>query len=125
MFSRRISIAKRLSLAFMTMVALIAVIGFTGFRGAREIQQRLERIYSENLFAVASLLETDRDLQRLLVAERTIIFENSKSDLFRELVETHKQALEQADLHWSQYEKLAKSSQESEAAARYEQARVE
>ena len=81
-----LKIKYKLTAGFAVMIVFIGVIGWNGYRSVRKIDGHLEDISSVRLSSIDYLLQADRDLQQLLVAERSMIFANTKSDVFQTLV---------------------------------------
>ncbi|WP_320043872.1 methyl-accepting chemotaxis protein [uncultured Desulfobacter sp.] len=116
-------IGTRLLIGFATMILFMAGIGFCGLYSVNQIEQRLEEIFSKRLPSIDYLLEADRDLQQLLVAERSMIFANPKSDLFKNLVNDYEANLKQAAERWEKYKVLADKPEEKALFSDYEKAR--
>jgi methyl-accepting chemotaxis protein len=72
-----------------------------------------------------SLIQTDRDLQQLLVAERSMIFENAQSETFKALVADYDENFRQSKERWEKYKKLATTDEEKAIIPKYEKARAE
>ncbi|MBN2125386.1 MAG: MCP four helix bundle domain-containing protein, partial [Deltaproteobacteria bacterium] len=120
-----LKVGGRLILGFSVMILFMAGIGFAGFRSIHQINGNLEEIFAVNLPSMDYLLETDRDLQQLLVAERSLIFSNARSEIFKKLVEEYEENLQQSDARWEKYKALAETPEEKELIAGYEKAREE
>jgi methyl-accepting chemotaxis protein len=82
----RLKVSGRLSIGFALMIVLMAVNGFEGSMSIRKIHGSLENIFSVRMPSLDYLLEADRDLQQALVAERSVIFANANSDIFKQMV---------------------------------------
>ena len=83
---KNMKIGPRIVFGFSLMILFMGVIGFTGYGSVNTIDKLLGDIFSLRLPSMDYLLQTDRDLQQLLVAERSMIFANADSDVFKELV---------------------------------------
>jgi len=118
-------ISTKLIVGFSVMIMLIALIGFMGFNNAGTIQKQLAAIFDTNLPGIANLLEADRDLQQLLVAERSLVFANANSDIFKNLIKDYEENLQQAATRWEKYKSLAQTDAEKTLFAKYEEARQE
>ncbi|MCG8553636.1 MAG: methyl-accepting chemotaxis protein [Desulfobacterales bacterium] len=116
-------IGTRLLIGFATMILFMAGIGFCGLYSVNQIKQRLEGIFSKRLPSIDYLLQADRDLQQLLAAERSMIFANPKSDLFKNLVDDYEANLAQATERWEKYKVLADKPEEKALFSDYEEAR--
>jgi len=107
------------------MIPFMACIGFAGYNGIQNIMNDLRDIFSVRMPSVDYLLQADRDLQQLLVAERSMIFSNAKSDVFTELLEEYETKLKQSQERWEKYKALPKSPAEEALVTEYEKARKE
>lgn len=105
------------------MILFSAGIGLVSFNSITNISHNLNDIFATNLPGIDYLIETDRDLQQLLVAERSMIFANTNSQVFTDLVEEYETNLKQADELWQKYKLIAASSEEKELIPQFEKAR--
>ncbi len=64
------------------MIVIVVSIGLVSYFNARTIQDELDEISDVRLPSLDYLLQVDRDLQQLLVAERSMIFSEKTSDAF-------------------------------------------
>jgi methyl-accepting chemotaxis protein len=115
-------IGVRLSFAFLAMFILTTMISVIGYWGAYTINQSVDDIFSVRLPSVDYLLEADRDLQQLLVAERSMIFADAQSDTFSDLLNSYTENLEQAKKRFGKFKALAQTEQERELIAGFETA---
>jgi methyl-accepting chemotaxis protein len=122
---RNLKLRFKLIAGFSVMIVLMGVIGVTGYLSTHKIQIELEEIFSVRLPSIDLLLQVDRDLQQLLVAERSMIFTNVESDTFKELKDEYHTNLKQADERWEKLKQLPSSSEEQVLMAIYERAHGE
>ena len=115
-------IGSRLTLSFFAMFGISAVISTVGYLGAKNINGSLDQIFSKRLPSINYLLQADRDLQQLLVAERSMIFSNARSDSFANLLKDYAENLDQAKTRFEKYKALADSKQEKDLIAGFETA---
>jgi methyl-accepting chemotaxis protein len=120
-----LKVGTKLIIGFSVMILMMGIIGFEGYRGIRQVQHSLDEIFTVAMPSIDYLLETDRDLQQLLVAERSMIFANASSDVFQQLVSDYETNLEQADTRWGKYKALARTAEEKALIPGYEKAREE
>jgi methyl-accepting chemotaxis protein len=71
------------------------------------------------------LIEADRDLQQLLVAERSMIFTEANSAQFQKFIEDYETNMKQADTRFGKFKALATSTEEMAFIPEYEKARAE
>jgi methyl-accepting chemotaxis protein len=117
---RNLKVGIKLMLGFSLMILLMGVIGFTGYSSSKNIQHHLNDIFGVRLPSIDYLIEADRDMQQLLVAERSMIFANAKSDIFKKLLEDYETNLKQVEERWGKYKALATTPQEQEIIPQFE-----
>jgi methyl-accepting chemotaxis protein len=122
---RRLNVGSKLILAFAAMILLMGIIGFTGYQSCKNINHNLAEIFAVRLPSIDYLIQADRDLQQLLVAERSMIFANAKSDVFKKLLDEYKENLAQSDERWEKYKALMSTTEEKAILPKYEAARGE
>lgn len=122
---RNLKIGSKLLIGFSFSMILMVVVGLNGFISVKRVQSNLEDIFAIRLPSIEYLIETDRDLQQLLVAERSMIFADVSSDTFKELLNEYEMNLKQANERWGKYKAIAMTSQEKELISKYEKARDE
>ena len=91
-----LKIGKKLGLGFAVMIAFIAIIGFVGFHNVTAIQGELQGLLNQRLPSTQYLLSADRDLQQLVVAERSMVFSQVGTELFDSLVKDYEENLAQS-----------------------------
>ena len=109
---KELKVSTKLIFGFSIMLVFMVVIGLAGYRSITNINNNLEDIFAVRLPSIDNLIEADRDLQQLLVAERSMIFTNVKSDLFNELVSEYETNLKQSDDRFNRYRALATTPEE-------------
>ena len=85
----------------------------------------LQEIFAVRLPSIDYLLQADRDLQQLLVAERSMSFANAKSDTFKDLVTEYEDNFRQSQERWEKYKALPVSPEEAAIIPLYDKARDE
>ncbi len=118
-------LARKLFLAFSVILLLALVIGYVGFRGVRITNDLLNQTSRDLLKSVDLVNQADRDLQQLLVAERSLITVNARSDQFRKLLADYEENVRQSDERWLAYKQLARSAEELRVIRQYEAMRKE
>lgn len=120
---RNLNVGTKLVFGFSVMILLMGIIGLTGYRSASNIEQNLEEIFQVRLPSIDYIIEADRDLHQLLVAERSMIFSNTKSDVFQQLVAFYEENLQQSNERWEKYTALASTDEEKALIPKYEEVR--
>ncbi|WP_027184688.1 HAMP domain-containing methyl-accepting chemotaxis protein [Desulfovibrio inopinatus] len=98
--------------SYTILIVSLGIIGFIGYEAAEFIGTGLTDIAEYSLPGIDNLMEADRDLQQLLVAERTMIFTDVSSDTFKKLVEAYEDRLQQAAERFGKYAIIARSPEE-------------
>ena len=117
-----LQIGYKLLLIFGLLAILLLATGIMGIYGARAINGDLQKVFNTHLPSMNLLLEADRDLQQLLVAERSMIFANVKSDEFKGLVEDYDGNLAQVKERFAKYILLAEEPEEKAIIPQFEAA---
>ncbi|MBN1847249.1 MAG: MCP four helix bundle domain-containing protein [Deltaproteobacteria bacterium] len=127
MFSwlKNLNIRDKLIIGFSIMILFLSIVGFTGYQNIKNIQKNLEDIFLVRLPAIDYLIEADRDLQQLLVSERSMIFANTSSEVFNNLVKDYEENLEQSEERWGKYKALPITLEEKSILQKYEKIREE
>ena len=120
-----LKIQTKLLTGFGIMVLLIGIIGFSGYRSVRNLHGSMDQVIRVQLPSLDFLIEADRDLQQLLVAERSMLFTDPQSKLFSEFVEEYEANFKQSDTRWNKYKALAMTDAEKAVFDTYENARRE
>lgn len=120
---RNLKISRKLALGFSTMLALILILGVRGIIGVNTIESGMDVIFQTQLPSIDYLIECDRDLQQMLVAERSMIFANAASDEFKSLLDDYYENQKQADERWNNFKKLVSGDKVNALITEYEKAR--
>ena len=120
-----LKVGTKLLISFFTMILLMGIIGFSGYFSMHRIQTQLDAIFSIRLPSIDYLIEADRDLQQLIVAERSMMFIDVKSDNFKELLDDYHTNMKQFQERWNKYKNLATFQEEKDIFPIFEKAREE
>lgn len=124
-FFKDLKISVKLSVSFSILLLFMGLIAGNGYYSVNKIEHTLEDIFTLRLPSIDYLIQADRDMQQLLVAERSMIFANSKSDIFKTLVDDYETNFKQVEERWNKYKALASSPEEKALIPEFEKARVE
>ncbi len=119
----RLSIRSKLMMVFGVLLLLLVLVGVSGYSGMRIFHNRLEEVGEVRLPAMDFLIEADRDLQQLLVAERSLLLMEPNTQAFRDFLSEHQENLEQSETRWQSYKKLADTPEEEAFFDDYDRAR--
>lgn len=121
---KNFKIRLKLSMGFSVVIIFMGFIAFAGYLGMRKIDHQLELTLVQ-LSILDSITESDRDLQQLLVAERSLIFSKPGTDTFKSLVDDYETNMAQSKERMDKYISMATSTEELALIAKYEDARKE
>lgn len=112
----------RLITSYSMIIFSLFIVGGTGCYAAKSIHSALQDIFLRFLPGIDYLIEADRDLQQLLVAERSMIFTQVKTENFDKLVDDYRENLSQAKERMDKYAKLAETTEERTLIREFETA---
>lgn len=118
-----LKIGLRLITGFSLMIIIVGCVGITGYFGMKRMNRMLDNLYTVRLFSIDYLTEADRDLQQIVVAERSMIFANPKSDTFKKLIADYEENFQQSSDRFEKYKLLASTDEEKALIAEYEASR--
>ena len=124
-FFKNMKIRSKILSGFVLILFFMTIIGLAGYLGVNQVRDDLNTIFNVRMPALDYLIEADRDLQQLLVAERSMVFTATKSDAFKTLVEDYETNMTQAAQRWEKYKALATTDREKELIPKFEAARKE
>ncbi|MDM8523951.1 methyl-accepting chemotaxis protein [Desulfococcaceae bacterium HSG8] len=122
---KNMSVAGKLLMGFSVMILFMGCIGLAGYNGLFHIYKDLNEIFEVRLPSLDYLIEADRDLQQLLVAERSMIFASTDSDVFKSFLKDYEENFRQSVERWEKFKALAASPEEASIFPKYEDARRE
>jgi methyl-accepting chemotaxis protein len=122
---QNLRISKKLIIGFSLMLLFMGAVGLTGFQNTHNIQGNLQEIFSVRLPSIDLLLEVDRDLQQVLVAERSMIIANADSEVFKQLLADYEQNLKQSAERWARLKSLPTMDKERALIENYDRAHAE
>ncbi|HHS12957.1 MAG TPA: methyl-accepting chemotaxis protein [bacterium] len=103
---RDLKITHKLIIGFSSMLVIMIVVGISGFIGMGRTQGHLTEIYLQRLPSLDYILQADRDLYQLIVAERSMIFADVRSDVFQQFIADYEENMAQSAERWEKYKEL-------------------
>ena len=97
---KNLKIGIKLTLGFAVLVAMMGALGYTGYNSVKTINNELDKVIQTRLPITNLVVSADRDLQQALVAERSVVFSDAKSDQFQQLVKDYEENVAQAKERW-------------------------
>ncbi len=122
---QNLPIRSKLLLGFAIMLVFMCVIGVTGAVSIYIIARNLNDIFQIRLPSIDYILQADRDLYQLLVAERSMIFTAAEADAFEGLDSVYQENLHQSQQRWEKYKTLVVTAEERALLEPYERARAD
>ncbi len=120
-----LKITFKITAGYVIMLIMIGYISFSAYRGLSQINSYLKDLYSNHLLGIDYLVEADRDLQQLLVAERSLIFSKNDPELKKGFIAAYNENMEQSETRFNKYKALNKIGNENNIVAEYEKKRTE
>lgn len=122
---KNLKILHKLIIGFVMFILFMSSVGLSGYLYLHRVYSDLKRISTVYLPSVEYILQTGMDLQQLLVAERSMIFTNAKSETFNKLVSDYKKNLEDSIERWGKFKELQDMEDIRKLFLEYEQSRDE
>jgi len=85
----------KLTIPVLVMAGVVALAAATNYQLMGQIGERADRVISEHMPTVETMLEADRDLHQALVAERSLIFLGPENPQYAVMLNEHRENLEQ------------------------------
>lgn len=117
-------IRNKLIATFTLILLFMAGIGWVAYQGMTRIERELNEIFSVSLPSIDKLIEADRDLQQLLVAERSMIAADPQAPIFATLHKDYEKNLQQVDERFNQFKTLVDSEEEKGLIAQFDRDRA-
>lgn len=105
------------------LLLLMAGIGVGSMRSMQGIQGYLEDIFTVRLPSIDYLIEADRDLQQLLVAERSLIFAQPGTETAKKFLDEYQKNFTQSQDRWNKFKQLATAPEEKSIIDTHDTAR--
>ncbi len=121
---KNLKIRNKLISTFALILLFMAAIGWVAYEGMTQIEQNLNDIFSVSLPSIDKLIEADRDMQQMLVAERSLLVADPKSPIFTTLLKDYDKNLQQVSERFGIFKSLVNSPEEKELIAKFERDRT-
>jgi len=118
-------ISTKLSACLLMMVIFMGIVEVISYINLQQDRRNFDLLFKTSIPAIGFLLEADRDLHQLLLAERGLIVSNPGTDEFTKYIRAYEENYKQSDDRWNKYKVLATTDQEKAILPKYEQARME
>jgi methyl-accepting chemotaxis protein len=121
----RMSVRSKLILACGALAVVTGLVGGAGLWGIARVSTAFDAVANQSLPAVSHLVQADRDMQRALVAQRTLMFMKSDSTASEEQRRVHDTSLARVGEHWTTYTGFPATEEEKTLWPAFEKARAE
>ncbi|TCK59334.1 methyl-accepting chemotaxis protein [Seleniivibrio woodruffii] len=109
-----LSIRTKINLALGTLMIMLLLCGIIGHFGLTNINNSQISIFSVRLPSMDYLIEADRDLHQLLIAERALTVTPADAPEYKDFLDSYNENLEQTLTRFKKYEDLSKSEHTQE-----------
>lgn len=106
-FFRNLQIRTKILAGFAIIIAVMVIIGIDSYLSLKKVRKSLDDIFLVRLPSIDFLIEADRDLQQLLVAERSLALVAANSQEYGNFVNDYKENFQQSQERWDKYVALA------------------
>ncbi len=124
-FYKNMKIGKKILLGFLILMIIVAIVAIGAIYGLSTLNKYVEKAVTVNLPVMDYLIQADRDLQQLLVAERSLMISSKNNDDYTQFLDEYNENMVQSDERWNKYKALANTPKELEIIPKYDQARKE
>ena len=108
-FWGNLAIKTKLVCGFGIIILMLLLTGYMGHRNTSSIYGNLNGIFSVELPRLDYLIEADRDLQQMLVAERSLFFLDSTAEKFPGLLDDYESNLQQTKDRMAKFRALSEA----------------
>nr|NJM03796.1 hypothetical protein [Desulfobacula sp.] len=122
-FFRNIRIRTKIFSICLILLAAMMALGWISFKSMTGIQANLADIFRVRMPGIDFLIEADRDLQQLLVAERSLVFADSGSDTYKKLLKEYETNFTQSSERWEKFKALSSAPEEKPFIEAHDKAR--
>jgi methyl-accepting chemotaxis protein len=102
-------IHNKLIATFSLILLFVVGVGWVAYQGMTQIEKNLNDIFSISLPSIDKLIEADRDMQQMLVAERSMIAADPQAPIFATLQKEYDNNLNQVYERFAIYKGLVDS----------------
>jgi methyl-accepting chemotaxis protein len=92
-----VRITTKLTVILVLNLILLAAMGLVAYYSSKHIQSQLVGVFNHDYKGMSFLLEADRDLHQMLIAERTMIFAEPGSEAYAKQMKDYTDNIGQAD----------------------------
>jgi methyl-accepting chemotaxis protein len=101
-----LSIKHKLIISFLAIVIMSTIASCYGIKTIGVLKGTIDNVFGKTVPALDALMQMDRDLQQLLVAERSMIFATVGTETFNALTNDYDKNFKQAEDRWNKFKEL-------------------
>lgn len=101
--TRRYNLTTKLSIIFILTTTMLVGVGYLGIHGMNDLHNISIFLGKNRVSTIDLLLQVDRDLQQSLVAERSLVFAEPNTPLYKSLLDAHRENLGQVETRWKKF----------------------
>jgi len=105
-------------------IALIGIMGIVAYFMATSINEKLSLVLNRDLAGASFLLEADRDLHQMLLAERGLLLTTPGTPEYANHMKSYKENMEQADTRVGKFINISSSPEKKALVDKYREGRV-
>lgn len=120
---KNVRIRTKIFSVCLILLLIMVVIGLISAKSMKGIQNSLYDIFEVRLPSIDALIEADRDLQQLLVAERSLIFAEPGSQNYKAFLADYKKNSIQSLERWEHFKALSTAEEEKQFIDMHDAAR--
>ena len=120
-----LTIKTKLIICNLVLLVTMLIIGVLGINNMGIIKEDLDVVFNKRIPSINFLLQADRDLQQMLVAERTLLYSDLSKKEKENLLKDFNDNREQARKRFEKYRAFAESESEEKIIEDYSKARKE
>ncbi len=109
-----LAIKTKLVCGFGIIILMLMLTGYMGHRNTSSVYGNLNGIFSVELPRLDYLLEADRDLQQMLVAERSLVFLDPSAENFSGLLNDYEKNLQQTKDRMAKFRALSAGAEDQQ-----------
>ncbi len=118
-FLANFSIRTKINLGLGTLMLMLLICGIIGHFGLTKINNTQASIFSVRLPSMDYLIEADRDLHQLLLAERAITVTPADAPEYKDFLDSYNENMEQVVTRFGKYEALSKTDKTEETINKF------
>lgn len=122
---RNMNIKTKIFSICIILLTILAISGWLSINSMKAIQSNLTEIFKIRMPAIDFLIEADRDLQQLLVAERSLVFATPNTETYKKFMQEYENNFKQSSERWEKFKALSTSAEEKPFIEAHDSARKE